>query len=987
MIDAVVGSLVLGTCTVGVAMSCNNTTRADKDSSQLESIRRQAENKALASIYGLDDAFAGMTSGELNAAIRGDAPEMASASYSEDIVEPLVAEVKDSLRIVRAVYMPDAIGLGIAWKQDEKLSELVDVYATTSLTNFPWEYVDSFNVYSAWTNKYEVFEWPAAIPTNSPSLFLTAIWNRDQDCDRLPDGDEKFIYGTDPENADTDGDGLSDWTELRLSHTNPLNPDTDGDGMNDGWEYRNDGNPLEWNDPTLDEDNDGLTALEESLLGTDPSLDDTDFDWLPDGWEAANGLNPISAEGDHGRNGDPDWDGISNYWEYLNGTHPRIPDPDNLSEADDPDWVNAQVGVAQTNGYYKFVASFPTVPATNTVLRVGDRRVLVSDAGEYSFLLEKGRRYVFGTSVYCADVTYSVFDDLGDDGVSRFGNGRSIRDWSVSGGEQNLCYPTMENLLGYVELFPIFQASPNIGTLRREDFPLRFSAQLADCPHPERVAYTWQVNGNGFTYRVTSGNVLIVNADDDAGLLSIQAEAVYEGRTFISGISERSWADECSQVSFRLTAPELVFLNDDNRTSRWYRVGVELSTPYPTNALVRLTHSGSTNPRYSEVLEPIELQVTTPGGEASHDLYFACSSVGSGAFTARCEFENGEVRIDEKEYRVIEPLRRLVTSETTPDGEHIYNPSRIVTDEETYLKVSANGPLREGDVQWRVVSGSASIRDVDPLTACVVTSRRRGQVVVEAAFGHDAAIQPRFVLPIVEKRIIPVKAFVVEDEDDGPACNSAEIAAMIAYANKVYKQVGIEFELLGSTEVITDSSYSTLSEHATANGRRISSQCISLFERGNMYSSEVLKLFFVHAIVNGTKYAFSVRSRGAAVVSIEGSLLQSTVAHELGHLVGLDDIYDMTKGGISEMVDADLAPSKDLFDNQIDDWGLETGRGFYPGGETSRTIIKSLLMYGYNDRIGADIPSGKVWGLLNKTEMQESFAAVGAEQIEEFNNE
>lgn len=995
--SAIANTLVFSGFAAAATIS-QTLTHTEKDSATLESVIRDAESEAVLSTYGVDttgrplnnqititelfaswDEEAGRSSSPESSSDETFAGEITDESPPERNAQNDTEECFRGLSVVRISHVPGAVELTVAYSNPTNDPYSIFVYGTTNVLS-QWQMVDpdSWRIFS--TNVTMRLPWG-----NHPVGFFFPAWYMDSDQDGICDSDEIVLYSTDPRKADTDGDGLSDGTEVRWSHTNPLDPDTDGDGMNDGWEYRNDGNPLEWNDPTVDEDHDGLTALEESLLGTCPYLEDSDFDSLPDGWEVANGLNPTSAVGDHGRTGDPDWDGISNYMEYLNGTHPRIPDPDNLSEADDPAWVNAQVGVAQTNGYYKFVASFPTAPATNTVLRVGNRRVLISAAGEYSFLMEKGLRYEFGTAPYCANVTYSVCDDLSDEGISQFGNGRAIGDWSISGGERNISNPTEENLLGFVELFPVFQASPNVGTFYHEDFPLRFSAQLEDCPHPERVAYNWRVNGEGFTYQVIAGNVLIVNADSNTGLLSIQAEAVYEGRTFISGLRERSWADEVSQVSFRLTAPELVFLNDDDRTSRWYRVGVELSAPYPTNALVRLTHSGSTNPRYSEDLEPIELQVTTPGGEASHDLYFACSSIGSGAFTARCEFENGEVRIDEKEYRVIEPLQRLITFETTPDGEHIYNPSRIVTDEETYLKVSANGPLREGDVQWRVVSGSASIRDVDPLTACVVTSRRRGQVVVEAAFGHDAAIQPRFVLPIVEKRIIPVKAFVVEGQEECPIVDADSIAEMIEYANKHFSQIGIEFELLGEIEAIPDSSYLTLAEHDIGRTTRsASAQCISLFGYGNNYVIDVVKVFFVSEIINGTSLGFSVKDRNSIVLSTLGAENYSNVAHELGHIVGLDDIYDITKGLVRYVIrDADSSPTYEMFGDRLRDWTADDGRGFLPRDASRRSVLKSLVMYGYDDRRGCDIPSGSIKGLPSKFGDSESFLAVGADQTGE----
>ncbi|MFW9992179.1 MAG: hypothetical protein ACFFD4_09050 [Candidatus Odinarchaeota archaeon] len=106
--------------------------------------------------------------------------------------------------------------------------------------------------------------------------------NIDTDRDGVTDGDEFFIYGTNPFLNDTDYDNLLDGEELWYYHTNPFLKDSDIDGISDydeAWIYMTD--PMD-----EDSDNDFLTDYEEIFIHyTDPFEKDTDGDGLYDGEE------------------------------------------------------------------------------------------------------------------------------------------------------------------------------------------------------------------------------------------------------------------------------------------------------------------------------------------------------------------------------------------------------------------------------------------------------------------------------------------------------------------------------------------------------------------------------------------------------------------------------------------------------------------------------------------------------------------------------
>ncbi|MHA2202980.1 MAG: hypothetical protein ACW991_04770, partial [Candidatus Hodarchaeales archaeon] len=104
----------------------------------------------------------------------------------------------------------------------------------------------------------------------------------DSDNDLILDGDEFFIFNTNPHYPDTDYDGVDDYWELFVSHSNPHSADSDGDGLKDASEiYTYGTDPMD-----EDSDNDDITDRDELIeFGTDPMNPDSDGDGIRDGPE------------------------------------------------------------------------------------------------------------------------------------------------------------------------------------------------------------------------------------------------------------------------------------------------------------------------------------------------------------------------------------------------------------------------------------------------------------------------------------------------------------------------------------------------------------------------------------------------------------------------------------------------------------------------------------------------------------------------------
>ena len=402
--------------------------------------------------------------------------------------------------------------------------------------------------------------------------------------------------------------------------------------------------------------------------------------------------------------------------------------------------------------------------------------------------------------------------------------------------------------------------------------------------------------------------------------------------------------------------------------------------------MVNISHEGSDGALFwsdASATQPLSSlsgislsSVTEESGGASYTFYMTSPNIGSGSFTATFTLPSGETRGVAKSYRVIEPIRRLVCSEIDPEYSCVFNPSRLVYGHPARLKVGVNGNFSPSDVEWSIVSGPGTVvRGEDDFgsadwTATVTATAESGEVVVEARFNEDA-IQPRFVLPIVQMRTIPIEAYIVCASNGVGATTQAAIEEKIWNANIIWKQAGVQFQLNSVAMEMPFPQYFVLSERVIVTnsagvvelGKSASCDVYDLMARAP--TNNVIRTFWVGSITNGTPIAFTMQKHK----SVFASQLSSgrAFAHELGHAIGLADIYvkRKIKGGVVVLPYAGYPVSKDFFDDKICDWGAESACGFYQMSDNLGAIIPSLLMHGEDvssESEVADLPSGSVLG-------------------------
>ncbi len=320
----------------------------------------------------------------------------------------------------------------------------------------------------------------------------------DSDADGLNDGAEVNTYGTDPLLPDTDADNLNDGDEITVYLTDPLLIDTDMSGVSDGDEVLIYGtNPLDPVDDAtvLDNDGDGLSNAQESILGTDPTNADTDGDTLSDGDEVNTtgtdpllsdtdsdsltdaaevntfGTNPLLADTDSGGVSDGDElnifgldpldpaddatvldndnDGLSNAAEATLGTNPNLADTDadTLEDGDEVNTYGTDPLLADTDGDTLSDGDEVNTQGTNPLRADSDEDGL-DDADEIN---------IYGTDPLFADTDSGGVndgDEVNRDGTNPLNTADDIvpaglaTDWSMApdGGLPQPQYPDTAGL-------------------------------------------------------------------------------------------------------------------------------------------------------------------------------------------------------------------------------------------------------------------------------------------------------------------------------------------------------------------------------------------------------------------------------------------------------------------------------------------------------------------------------------------------------------
>lgn len=189
----------------------------------------------------------------------------------------------------------------------------------------------------------------------------------------------------------------------------------------------------------------------------------------------------------------------------------------------------------------------------------------------------------------------------------------------------------------------------------------------------------------------------------------------------------------------------------------------------------------------------------------------------------------------------------------------------------------------------------------------------------------------------------PIDLYIVCNSDgSNPAMSGDDFSALLPTVNAYFAQVGMSF-YLRSQQTIASNEWRTIvygSEAADELRRKIP-------------ATGGVKMFAVENVVGGAQ-AFC----GDRGIIFSRQCSANTIAHELGHACGLDDIYIQKTFTNAANVGVTVAVEGPASSGRMPlDWGR------YENGVLQSTLIEKLLMYGGVSGTECDLTAGDVYGV------------------------
>lgn len=301
----------------------------------------------------------------------------------------------------------------------------------------------------------------------------------------------------------------------------------------------------------------------------------------------------------------------------------------------------------------------------------------------------------------------------------------------------------------------------------------------------------------------------------------------------------------------------------------------------------------------------------------------------------------------------------------------VRNPSGIGPGKSAVFEISVEpGPpeFPDSKITWAVASGSTgSVSFPSGNTGRVVTVSHQvpGDVVLEVTI-LDQSDNPITPKPRINLRLyglnntVDIHARGIRTPTQQESITLAERDAFIAKANEIYKQLGISFNLASWGWIENDLFYEI--------------ESVNRFHQmtGTMKNTGGIEVYFVNSSTIGAgRNQSSTNDKYEGIMVAVQNAATSTLAHEIGHIFGWEDVYPMyfTENPSENFIHPDKIPY---------DWNNGDAPPRYYDPDIRYTdLLKRMLMYGHTNENKGDIPFGDVYASDGNVSNAATFVKTG----------
>ena len=575
--------------------------------------------------------------------------------------------------------------------------------------------------------------------------------------------------------------------------------------------------------------------------------------------------------------------------------------------------------------------------------------------------------------------------------------------WTKDDGELYLTPPLLGEV-GCIIWTPKLRVSPDGWNPSAGDPTETFTAMLFDrTDWMTEPTYAWTSIGNLVTFgspsaettratcRTVMADVCAAYLDVSFGEHQLQSSLIFRHQDEDVDPSDRAtcWMENL---------PDTLFVNNDNDLGGACPdcdrpdisdddipcACIRLASSVPTNGTIRidnmegftgfpLTYVDDSSLRTRAVFTGSTWDVEDETYR-SIPLFFNAAGKSDGFETSQIKIrwtpEAGPEQTCVRRFTVVEPVAEPIctaTKRVSVNGEmrdRVYNPCGVVIGRDAYFKIDVKpDAYPDSMIAWET-SGEGSVQFVGGSHGREVRLRgvAPGDVTLSAKLGNCVSPPPSFTFRVVTNRTIRLSAWIVENSNLGLVASTVErVREMVKVANDIYAQVGVTFDI-GDRIVVTNipAAYD-INWEGNAAGRWSFQQLTDLHS-----TSDSVECYFVNGIfkVRANKSVRTIGGHGESGIVMSANGTAVTLAHELGHRLGMADVYWQTE---DDVVLSGFA----CWSRCMEDWnGGCSGSGragarYYPSGTLQRDIVRSMLMDGMKDNTsyGVDITYGDVFGL------------------------